>query len=217
MKQITEIHDPRLVKALAHPLRVQLLRVLQDRVASPSELAQELDARLPNVSYHVRVLERLGVIELVRTKPRRGAVEHYYQARGKLQFSDKAWAQVPEIVKSAMVAATLEQITQFTHTAASIGGFDHPHAHLSRRPMVLDSEGFAEIADALREFLKLAAETEAASAKRLATNNHQSEDIHTGLVMMLFEAPPASTGIPPSTTAKKPKRRTATRQKNHRR
>ena len=35
MMQITEIDDPRLVKGLAHPLRIHILRVLENRVASP--------------------------------------------------------------------------------------------------------------------------------------------------------------------------------------
>ena len=77
VKQITEIDDPRFVKALAHPLRIHILRILQDRTASPRELADELGAKLPNVSYHVRFLERLGVLELVETQPRRGALEHF--------------------------------------------------------------------------------------------------------------------------------------------
>ena len=50
-----------IVLPLAHPLRIHILRVLQDRVASPSELADELQAKLPNVSYHVRFLEKLGL------------------------------------------------------------------------------------------------------------------------------------------------------------
>lgn len=206
MKQITEINDPRLVKALAHPLRVQILRVLQGRVASPSELAEELDARLGNVSYHMRVLERLEVIELVRTKPRRGAVEHYFRARGKLRITDKAWAQVPDIVKDAMVSATLEQITRYVHTAASIGGFEDQYAHLSRHSLVLDKQGFAELAVAMRELIDRALEIEGASAKRTADGNHVPEELDTGLVMMLFQAPPATVGIPTrksSTNARK--------------
>jgi DNA-binding transcriptional ArsR family regulator len=196
VNHITEINDPRLVKALAHPLRVQILRVLQDRVASPSELSTELDVRLANLSYHMRVLARLEVIELVKTQPRRGAVEHYYRARGKLRVTDQAWAQVPEIVKDAMISATLEQTTRYIHTAAAIGGFESKYAHLSRRQMVLDDQGFAELAVALRELLDRAAEIEAASAERTIDDDHQHEEIPAGLVMMLFEAPPASTGLP---------------------
>ena len=33
---------------------------------------------LGNVSYHVRQLEKAGLIELVAVKQRRGALEHYY-------------------------------------------------------------------------------------------------------------------------------------------
>jgi DNA-binding transcriptional ArsR family regulator len=197
VKQITEIDDPRLVKALAHPLRVHILRVLEDRVASPSELASELDVRLTNLSYHVRFLERLELLELVNTKPRRGAVEHYYRARGRLRITDKAWAQVPAIVKDAMVAATLDQTTRYVHAAASTGGFDHQLAHLCRQPMVLDEAGFKELAVAVKRLLERANGIEAGSAKRLAANGaHETHEIEAGLVMMLFQAQSATTGLP---------------------
>jgi DNA-binding transcriptional ArsR family regulator len=197
VKQITEIDDPRLVKALAHPLRVRILRVLQDRVASPSELATELEMRLTNVSYHVRFLERLDVIELVRTKPRRGAVEHYYRARGRLKITDKAWAEVPDIVKNAMVAATLDQIMRHVHMAASIGGFDHRLAHLSRQPMVLDDAGFTELAGATKELLERANEIEARCAQRLAADDdRETHEVDAALVLMLSGESAGTTGAP---------------------
>ena len=80
MKPRSEISDPRVIKALTHPLRVQILRALEERVASPSELAEDLGAPLGNVSYHVRQLHSLGLIKLVRKTPRRGAIEHHYEA-----------------------------------------------------------------------------------------------------------------------------------------
>jgi DNA-binding transcriptional ArsR family regulator len=65
----------------AHPLRLRIfLSLLDGGEASPSELARTVDARLPNVSYHVRTLADLGLIECVREEPRRGATEHYYVA-----------------------------------------------------------------------------------------------------------------------------------------
>jgi DNA-binding transcriptional ArsR family regulator len=68
------------VQAFAHPLRVRIIEELaQGKVArSPSELADEFDAPLGNVSYHVRQLAAFGFLELRREVPRRGAVEHYY-------------------------------------------------------------------------------------------------------------------------------------------
>jgi DNA-binding transcriptional ArsR family regulator len=83
-------HDERLGRALGHPLRHRLLRVLTDRVASPKELAAHLAEPLPNVSYHVRVLAELGCVELVRTVPRRGALEHYYRALMAPRFDGPA-------------------------------------------------------------------------------------------------------------------------------
>lgn len=209
MKQITDIDDPRLVKALAHPLRVNILRVLHSRVASPSEIATELSAPLGNVSYHVRVLERAGLLKLERTRQRRGAVEHYYRAVGRLRITDKAWAQVPAIVKDAILSATLDQAVQYVGAAVSLGGFDREDAHVSRRPMILDAEGFAELAAAVNELLERTDDIEAASQRRLAANNHEHGEVSSGLVMMLFEAPPAHVRLP--TPEAKPHRRSARR------
>src|SRR3954453_12328224 len=72
--------DQRIMKALSHPLRVRMLTLLNQKVSSPSEIAEELDEPLGNVSYHMRFLADLKMVKLVRTEPRRGAVEHYYQA-----------------------------------------------------------------------------------------------------------------------------------------
>ena len=78
MKPITNIDDPRYVKAMSHPLRVRILAMLDERTASPVELAGWLDASLGTVAYHVRTLERMGLVELVHETRVRGAVEHHY-------------------------------------------------------------------------------------------------------------------------------------------
>jgi DNA-binding transcriptional ArsR family regulator len=215
VKQITEIDDPRFVKALAHPLRIHILRILEDRTASPRELADELGAKLPNVSYHVRFLERLGVLQLVDTQPRRGALEHYYRANGRLRVTGKAWAQVPDLVKNAMVAATLDQIVDYVRAGAVIGGFDRADAHATRQPLLLDAQGFKELGAALDELLGRANSIAADSAKRMAADDHRNGELSAGLVMMLFETPPAQTGLPvkPAHNAPRTRRETSRRSK----
>ena len=74
-----------MVKAFAHPLRLEILRRLGSR-SSPTELARRLGAPLGSVSYHVRVLADLGALELVDQAPRRGAIEHYYSLAPGLNF-----------------------------------------------------------------------------------------------------------------------------------
>jgi DNA-binding transcriptional ArsR family regulator len=189
MMQITEIDDPRLVKGLAHPLRIHILRVLETRVASPSEIAEEIGAPLGNVSYHVRFLARVGLIELTSTKPRRGAVEHYYRAVGRVSVTDQAWAQVPEVVKSGMISATLDQTGRVIGAAASSGGFDRSDAVVARREMLLDQKGFSELAAELNGLLERIQEIEKESAERLETTpDHADDELDAGLVMMLFES-----------------------------
>lgn len=54
--------DQRLVKALAHPLRVHILNILNERTASPNQLSKELGEDLSSVSYHVKVLKDIDCI-----------------------------------------------------------------------------------------------------------------------------------------------------------
>jgi DNA-binding transcriptional ArsR family regulator len=71
--------DPRLAKALSNHVRARALELLAEGPKSPKSIAAALDADLRSVAYHVRVLRKLGCIELVETLPRRGAVEHVYR------------------------------------------------------------------------------------------------------------------------------------------
>jgi DNA-binding transcriptional ArsR family regulator len=186
MRAISDIGDPRLVKALAHPLRVQILSALEDRIASPSDLATELDAPLGNVSYHVRTLADLGLVKLVKRRTRRGAVEHYYQARGRAQVTNRAWAQVPGVVKRSMVAVALEQAVDQAGAAAAAGGFDHEDANLSRQSVQLDAEGFGELSAAVARLHEELAGIQSRSAARLAKGG-EGAALQAGLVTMLFE------------------------------
>ena len=73
-------------RALGHPLRVEILTALLQRdEASPRDLAAELDQPLGTVSYHVRYLVSLDMVELQRMVPRRGAVQHFYSLKDELR------------------------------------------------------------------------------------------------------------------------------------
>ena len=189
MRAINEINDPRLVKALAHPLRVSILSALEHRTASPSELADELGVPLPNLSYHIRMLVQLDLLKLVKTRPRRGAIEHYYQAKGRVTVSDKAWGEVPTLVKEAMISATLRQTGELVDSAAARGGFDDPEAHLSRQTLKLDRKAWSELSKKARELYDRAMELQKESERRRKDSDHLDE-IDAGLVTMLFTAPP---------------------------
>lgn len=78
---VEQLEQHTIAKALAHPLRATLLQLLAEGQASPNELANKIDEPLTNVSYHVRQLFELGLLELVDQRPARGALEHFYRAR----------------------------------------------------------------------------------------------------------------------------------------
>ena len=183
---ITDIQDPRLVKALAHPLRVRILGILEVRTASPSEIAEELGLRLTNVSYHVRVLADYKLIKLVRRTPRRGAVEHHYRTVGRMGISDGAWGDAPDVVKEASLGTILFQVSAHVNHAAAAGGFDAPEAHISRRQMVLDTEGWRELSRRLLALLDRARQIESESASRATGAGHEHE-LTSELVLMLFQ------------------------------
>ena len=67
------------VKAALAPIRRRLLELLR-QPASATELAGRTGLSRQKVNYHVRVLERAGLVELVETRQRRGCTERVLRA-----------------------------------------------------------------------------------------------------------------------------------------
>jgi DNA-binding transcriptional ArsR family regulator len=178
--------DQRIMKALSHPLRVRMLTLLNQKVSSPSELADELGEPLGNVSYHMRFLADLKMVKLVRTEPRRGAVEHYYQALEPPQVSGDDWAQLPASLRRTLSDGVLGQIAKDLGGAAKSGGFDRENVHVSRHAMVLDQEGWDELSALLARVQQQAKAIQDRSAKRLKRKS-DGAPIPTLLALMQFE------------------------------
>jgi DNA-binding transcriptional ArsR family regulator len=215
LKSDRYISDPQLAKALAHPLRVSILAILEERVASPREISDELDAPLGLVSYHVRTLARLGLAKLERTRPRRGALEHYYSAQERPVITSDAWASVPSIVKQATVRATLTKVSGQVNRAAQSGGFERSNSHLSRTSLVLDQRGWNELATKFDRMLADFERIKAAAEKRLEATDH-AEELQAVAVMMLFEPSPDRNGAAASDGAAKPASRSRAKRANRR-
>ena len=73
--------EPDLVRAVAHPLRVRILQILDEGPSSPKRISEAIGEPLSNVSYHTRVLSKCNCIQLVDTRPARGAIEHIYRIK----------------------------------------------------------------------------------------------------------------------------------------
>jgi DNA-binding transcriptional ArsR family regulator len=177
-----------LAKALAHPLRVRILTSLHRGISSPNQLAQELDEPLGNVSYHVKTLLEYDCVELVKTEPRRGAVEHFYRATERAFFSDADWAKIPASARKGIDGVVLEAIGQDATAALTEGTIDRrTDTHISRSPMVLDETGWDEVTKLLAETLEQANRINEESADRLAKDG--GDGITTSLSLLHFELP----------------------------
>ncbi len=190
MAAIGDINDPRLVKALAHPIRVRILGLLEGRTMTPKQLAGELGLPLENVSYHVRTLAKFGLIELQERKITRGVVEHHYRTAQRPRINAETWAKLPPIVQEALNGAVLQQILALASQSLASGGFSRPESHLSRRPAVLDEAGFDAASAVITEALDRISLIEKQSGERLARSG--AEPVRSVAVGMLFEAGPAA-------------------------
>src|SRR3954452_6635678 len=196
MKPITTIDDPRYVKAMSHPLRVRILAILQERRASPNELAQVLEATLGTVAYHVRTLHQLGLIELVDETPVRGAVEHHYRAKVRPSVTKEAWASASPVAKQAAIGSSLQMIDEYARASAAAGGFDRADAALARLGLRLDEKGWEQMVKLVDRFVADTQKVEAGAHERLGKHASNGDAIDVGAVVMLFEGVRLSADIP---------------------
>ena len=76
------IEKPDQAGALLHPLRLELLK-LTDEPRTCTDLAEALGETPQRIYYHVKVLERAGVLEKVEERKVRGISEGYYRATAR--------------------------------------------------------------------------------------------------------------------------------------
>jgi DNA-binding transcriptional ArsR family regulator len=189
-RQTMNLVDPRLAKAFSHPMRTRILAILNERVASPNEISEMIDERLPNVSYHVRALLDLGCIELVSTAQRRGAIEHYYRAIVRPFFTDRDWKKLPQSGRQAVSDVALQMIWADVSDAIERGTFEaRPNRHLSRSAVEVDETGWKELHDLLVRTLQETDKIQARSADRMKKSG--DDPVPARVVIMHFESPAA--------------------------
>lgn len=193
-KQRPEAIDQRLVRALAHPLRIQILEILTEQVASPNLLANELGSELSDVAYHTRALDRCGCLDLVETAQRRGATEHFYKATPGAFVGAPSWRKVPRSVRGGVSAATLRTFLDKAVTALEAGTLDDRDDTVFRwMPLLLDQEGWEEVVKIMEEATNLILTSHLRSQDRLAESDGRNA-ISTVAGMAAFETAASKEG-----------------------
>lgn len=160
--------DQELVKALSHPIRIEILEALQGRVASPTELSQEMDESLGVISYHAKTLVKCGCLELVHTEPRRGAIEHFFGLAPRSSIGHQDWRRAPLAVREKITAAALGTFIETAAKALEDGTIDRrDETVLTWMPLTVDETGWREIATIMEKAARLVAEAQERSRERL--------------------------------------------------
>ncbi|HEY6729562.1 MAG TPA: winged helix-turn-helix domain-containing protein [Solirubrobacterales bacterium] len=177
------------LKALSHPLRAKILRILSEREASPKELAREVGTSLGNASYHAKYLVELDCAELVREEKVRGAMEHFYRATERSLIGTGEWDEMNRAEALSHLAETMELFLEdfLASEKAKIVGHDREF-HLTRTPMTVDQEGLGEILEIFEQTRLKVAEVERRSAER--SGGGRGESIRVSSLQGLIKMPP---------------------------
>lgn len=181
--------DQNLVRAVAHPMRVQILEALQGRTASPTELAREFGESLGVVSYHANALIEVDCIELISTRPKRGTIEHFYSARPRSFIGDQDWRKAPLSVRGGVTNEALRTFVAKVGAALDADTIDsRDDTTLNWMPMTVDERGWRETAEILDRARRELMQVAAMSRQRLG--DEDGIPVVTGLAA--FEAPPGA-------------------------
>lgn len=81
------ISDIDAIKTLSDPLRMKMLSILQRlHLASATTLAEELQESAPKISYHLKQLEKHGIVYQAETRTKGNLIENLYAPSAR-QFS----------------------------------------------------------------------------------------------------------------------------------
>lgn len=188
VKSGAEILDPRLAKALANSLRVEILAVLSHRRISPVGYVREYGGKLPSVAYHFKVLEGYECIELAETVKRRGALEHIYRCAKRPLLNDGEWSLLPLPVRGGISGAILQTLVERCQRAIEEGTFDaREDRHFTWTPLTVDGRGWRETTALLAGTLARLEKIEEKSNARMARSGE--EPVPVTVALAGFESP----------------------------
>ena len=173
--------DERVAHAVGHPVRIDALSLFHEGPRSPKEIADEMGVPVGTVAFHVKELLNTGCIELIRTEPRRGAVEHYYRATRLPVLTDEEWRALDDAdARQEIAGLAFRAIVAEGLASLRAGKMDDDDLHLSWEVVSLDAQGRRELADCQLESLKRTEDIRAASEARLRKSGGEGTPTVTG-------------------------------------
>jgi hypothetical protein len=162
MDSAAAVIEKTLSTVIAHPVRVQILIVLNDRPISPSRYVTEVmgfdpemepadhKKALSHVSYHFKELAKYGCIKTHDLVPKRGSVEHVYGPVVRACLETEDWAEVPTAQRPEIVNVLLRGLMVRMEAARLSGTFcKRDDTWLAWTDVNLDERGWSEMTETL--------------------------------------------------------------------
>lgn len=186
--------EQNLAKAIAHPLRSEILTILSMRKASPSEMLKELPgAKLEDIAYHTKRLVDLEVAEVVEEGRVRGWNKTTYRATVRNFVSLEDAQAVHAAVADHYAGQVWRQVVATMKLAAESGSLKtQEELHLTCDDTVLvDEKGWDEAVEIHDELEARMKGVVAASAKRLLGSGEAG--MRAASIQLCFKLPGSDT------------------------
>lgn len=120
------------LQALANDVRTTIVSLLRERARSTQQLAHELGVPKGTVGHHLKVLERAGLIHVVRTRQVRAVTEKFYGRTARLFLFE---AEDPADAR-ALGAAALRRVATELEASPDTVRFGLPKARIQHKDVL---------------------------------------------------------------------------------
>jgi hypothetical protein len=139
----------------AHPLRANLLAMLNEEPGSPDDLRKRLEEKgeiesLNLIAYHVSVLDRYGAIQLVDTEARRGATKHIYAANRRMLIDGDDWLRLSGEAQVGVCANAIGEAVERAQAALEHGTMPKDDPVIVNLNLDLDDPAWQLVRERLR-------------------------------------------------------------------
>jgi len=153
-----EIDSVEQLRAIADILRLRIIDLLQSHPMTVTQLGEVLATAPAKVHYHVRELEKVGLLQLVEKREKGGILEKYYQPIAKdISVSKNLFLNVPPNESLAATGIWFDQVKdgfQQALRAAMERKEEEPNLTLAFTHIHVTTEEHKQLAKQLYELLK---------------------------------------------------------------
>jgi DNA-binding transcriptional ArsR family regulator len=139
------------MRAIADALRLRLVELLAQEQLTVTQLGERVGESPAKVHYHVRELERIGIVRLVETRERGGILEKYYRAVAKsIQMAPDVLRTLPRGEMTEM----LNEFFQLIFNEAIRAAYHHAEHPELDEPLTISANNVFATKEEFRALLK---------------------------------------------------------------